>query len=85
MLSYLFDPKEALGTVTLLSARALKPQTGAVTRAAFISGLATSASIFLSGRRLRMDLVICSGVLAPEWYPIGGRVYLGLDPGQRLR
>jgi len=72
VLSYLFDPKEALGTVTLLSARALKPQTGAVTRAESISGLA-------------MDLVICSGVLAPEWYPIGGRVYLGLDPGQRLR
>jgi alkylation response protein AidB-like acyl-CoA dehydrogenase len=23
--------------------------------------------------------------LAPEWYPIGGRVLLGLDPGPRLR
>jgi alkylation response protein AidB-like acyl-CoA dehydrogenase len=23
--------------------------------------------------------------LAPEWYPIGGRVYLGMDPGPRLR
>ena len=23
--------------------------------------------------------------LAPEWYPIGGRVYLGMDPGARLR
>jgi len=23
--------------------------------------------------------------IAPEWYPIGGRVYLGMDPGQRLR
>jgi indole-3-acetate monooxygenase len=23
--------------------------------------------------------------LAPEWYPIGGRVYLGLEPGPRLR
>ena len=23
--------------------------------------------------------------LAPEWYPIGGRVYLGLDPGPRMR
>jgi alkylation response protein AidB-like acyl-CoA dehydrogenase len=23
--------------------------------------------------------------LAPEWYPIGGKVYLGLDPGSRLR
>src|SRR5262249_4800394 len=25
------------------------------------------------------------GHLAPEWYPIGGRVYLRLDPGARLR
>ena len=23
--------------------------------------------------------------LAPEWYPIGGRVYLGIDPGSRMR
>ncbi len=23
--------------------------------------------------------------LAPEWYPIGGRAYLGIDPGPRLR
>jgi hypothetical protein len=23
--------------------------------------------------------------LAPEWYPIGGRVYLGMNPGPRLR
>jgi alkylation response protein AidB-like acyl-CoA dehydrogenase len=23
--------------------------------------------------------------IAPEWYPIGGRVYLGLDPGPRMR
>jgi hypothetical protein len=23
--------------------------------------------------------------LAPEWYPIGGPVYLGMDPGPRLR
>jgi alkylation response protein AidB-like acyl-CoA dehydrogenase len=23
--------------------------------------------------------------LAPEWYPIGGRVYLGMDPGARQR
>jgi hypothetical protein len=23
--------------------------------------------------------------LAPEWYPIGGRVYLGMDAGPRLR
>jgi indole-3-acetate monooxygenase len=22
--------------------------------------------------------------IAPEWYPIGGRVYLGMDPGSRL-
>jgi len=23
--------------------------------------------------------------IAPEWYPIGGRVYLGMDPSPRLR
>jgi alkylation response protein AidB-like acyl-CoA dehydrogenase len=23
--------------------------------------------------------------IAPEWYPIGGRAYLGMDPGPRLR
>ena len=23
--------------------------------------------------------------IAPEWYPIGGRIYLGMDPGPRLR
>ena len=23
--------------------------------------------------------------VGPEWYPIGGRIYLGLDPGPRLR
>ena len=23
--------------------------------------------------------------IAPEWYPIGGWVYLGMDPSQRLR
>jgi alkylation response protein AidB-like acyl-CoA dehydrogenase len=23
--------------------------------------------------------------IAPEWYPMGGRVYLGMDPGTRLR
>jgi alkylation response protein AidB-like acyl-CoA dehydrogenase len=23
--------------------------------------------------------------VSPEWYPIGGRVYLGMDPGPRLR
>ncbi len=23
--------------------------------------------------------------IAPEWYPLGGRVYLGMDSGPRLR
>ena len=23
--------------------------------------------------------------IMPEWYPIGGRVFLGMDPGPRLR
>lgn len=23
--------------------------------------------------------------IAPEWYPIGGRAYMGMDPGPRLR
>jgi alkylation response protein AidB-like acyl-CoA dehydrogenase len=23
--------------------------------------------------------------IAPEWYPMGGRVYLGMDPGSRMR
>jgi alkylation response protein AidB-like acyl-CoA dehydrogenase len=23
--------------------------------------------------------------ISPEWYPIGGRVYLGMDPGSRMR
>lgn len=23
--------------------------------------------------------------IGPEWYPIGGRVYLGMDPGPRLQ
>jgi alkylation response protein AidB-like acyl-CoA dehydrogenase len=23
--------------------------------------------------------------IAPEWYPIGGRIYMGMDPGPRLR
>jgi hypothetical protein len=23
--------------------------------------------------------------IAPEWYPLGGRVLMGLDPGPRLR
>ncbi|HEY2618682.1 MAG TPA: acyl-CoA dehydrogenase family protein [Acetobacteraceae bacterium] len=26
-----------------------------------------------------------TATVAPEWYPIGGRVYLGMDPGSRLR
>jgi alkylation response protein AidB-like acyl-CoA dehydrogenase len=26
-----------------------------------------------------------TAVLAPEWYPIGGRVFLKMDPGPRLR
>ena len=26
-----------------------------------------------------------SATLAPEWYPIGGRAFLGLEPGPRLR
>jgi alkylation response protein AidB-like acyl-CoA dehydrogenase len=26
-----------------------------------------------------------TATVAPEWYPIGGRVYLGMDPGPRLR
>jgi indole-3-acetate monooxygenase len=26
-----------------------------------------------------------AATLAPEWYPIGGRAFLGLDPGPRLR
>jgi hypothetical protein len=25
------------------------------------------------------------GHVAPEWYPIGGRVYLNMDAGPRLR
>jgi alkylation response protein AidB-like acyl-CoA dehydrogenase len=26
-----------------------------------------------------------AGTIAPEWYPLGGRLYLGMDPGPRLR
>ncbi len=26
-----------------------------------------------------------TATVAPEWYPIGGRAYLGMDPGPRLR
>jgi alkylation response protein AidB-like acyl-CoA dehydrogenase len=32
-----------------------------------------------------LHVVAQAVTLAPEWYPIGGRVYLGLDPGPRLR
>ena len=26
-----------------------------------------------------------TGMVAPEWYPMGGRAFLGMDPGPRLR
>ena len=26
-----------------------------------------------------------TGMVAPEWYPIAGRAFLGLDPGPRLQ
>jgi len=32
-----------------------------------------------------LHVVAQAVTLAPEWYPIGGRVYLGIDPGPRLR
>jgi indole-3-acetate monooxygenase len=32
-----------------------------------------------------LHVVAQAVTLAPEWYPIGGRVYLGMDPGPRLR
>ena len=32
-----------------------------------------------------LHVVAQTVTIAPEWYPIGGRVYLGLDPGPRLR
>jgi alkylation response protein AidB-like acyl-CoA dehydrogenase len=32
-----------------------------------------------------LHVVAQTVTLAPEWYPIGGRVYLGMDPGPRLR
>jgi alkylation response protein AidB-like acyl-CoA dehydrogenase len=32
-----------------------------------------------------LHVVAQAVTLAPEWYPIGGRVYLGLDAGPRLR
>jgi alkylation response protein AidB-like acyl-CoA dehydrogenase len=32
-----------------------------------------------------LQVVGQTATVAPEWYPIGGRVYLGVDPGPRLR
>jgi indole-3-acetate monooxygenase len=32
-----------------------------------------------------LHVVAQTVTLAPEWYPIGGRVFLGLDPGPRMR
>src|SRR6266702_7305679 len=32
-----------------------------------------------------LQMVGQAATLAPEWYPIGGRAFLGLDPGPRLR
>ena len=32
-----------------------------------------------------LHVVAQAVTLLPEWYPIGGRVYLGMDPGSRLR
>ena len=32
-----------------------------------------------------LHVVAQAVTLAPEWYPIGGRVYLGMDPGPRMR
>ena len=32
-----------------------------------------------------LQVVSQAATLAPEWYPIGGRAFLGLDPGPRLR
>ncbi len=32
-----------------------------------------------------LHVVAQTVTLAPEWYPIGGRVYMGMDPGPRLR
>jgi hypothetical protein len=45
---------------------------------------------FKSGSRLAevwrdLQVVGQAATLAPEWYPIGGRAFLGLDPGPRLR
>jgi hypothetical protein len=32
-----------------------------------------------------LQVVGQAATLAPEWYPIGGRAFLGLEPGPRLR
>src|SRR4029450_4610502 len=32
-----------------------------------------------------LHVVAQAVTLAPEWYPIGGRVYLGMDAGPRMR
>jgi len=32
-----------------------------------------------------LQVVGQGATLAPEWYPIGGRAFLGLGPGPRLR
>jgi hypothetical protein len=32
-----------------------------------------------------LEVVGQAATLAPEWYPIGGRAFLGLEPGPRLR
>jgi alkylation response protein AidB-like acyl-CoA dehydrogenase len=32
-----------------------------------------------------LHVVAQTVTIAPEWYPIGGRVYLGMDPGPRMR
>jgi len=45
---------------------------------------------FPRARRLakwRRDLHVVGQTvtIAPEWYPIAGRVYLGMDPGPRMR
>src|SRR5262249_31625599 len=32
-----------------------------------------------------LQVVGQAATVAPEWYPIGGRAFLGLDPGPRLR
>lgn len=45
---------------------------------------------FKTGSRLAevwrdLQVVGQAATLAPEWYPIGGRAFLGLDPGPRLR